>query len=395
MNILHAYKVSHAEIYGGIPEAIRILATAGRPAVTSRLLAARTLGLRRRFYFEGFSIQLTGSFGTMASTPVAPSYPFALAREAGSADVLALHVPFPLNDLGVWMGIPERTAMVVHWHAEVAGRRLLLQEAVNGLLRKTLARADRIVVSNEETLRSSDLLAPYLDKCAVVPFGVDTMFWGALGGDDRVEAEQLASLHPRLVLAVGRLVPYKGFDMLLEALTRIDASALIVGAGSQWGRLRRLAERRGLGERVVFTGAVPRERLRILLHAAKVFAFPSLTSAETFGIVQLEAMSAGLPIVNTSLPTGVPTVARHGLEALTVPPGDPAKLAEAIGQLLDAPDLAKNLGLAGRQRAVAEFDQRLFIDRMHELYAQSMVSRRSRARSSNGAVPKEGEFEIR
>jgi rhamnosyl/mannosyltransferase len=221
------------------------------------------------------------------------------------------------------------------------------------------------------------------------------MFWGALGGDDRVEAEQLASLHPRLVLAVGRLVPYKGFDMLLEALTRIDASALIVGAGSQWGRLRRLAERRGLGERVVFTGAVPRERLRILLHAAKVFAFPSLTSAETFGIVQLEAMSAGLPIVNTSLPTGVPTVARHGLEALTVPPGDPAKLAEAIGQLLDAPDLAKNLGLAGRQRAVAEFDQRLFIDRMHELYAQSMVSRRSRARSSNGAVPKEGEFEIR
>lgn len=303
---------------------------------------------------------------------------------------MALHCPFPLNDIGVWLGIPKRTALVVHWHAEILGRRLL-SRSFTGLVRRTLARADRIVVSTEKILESSRILAPYLGKCAVVPFGVDTAFWGLLGDSECAEVERLASVHPRLVLAVGRLVSYKGFDVLIEALTRIDATAIIVGAGPQANRLRRLIDVHGVASRVFLAGNVSRERLRILLHAARVFAFPSLTTAETFGIAQLEAMAAGLPIVNTALPSGVPTVARDGLEALTVPPGDPAKLAEALGRLLDVPSLAASLGSAGRKRVVAEFDQRLFIDRIHALYAESVFSRRPESSFSPIAL-KENEF---
>jgi rhamnosyl/mannosyltransferase len=178
------------------------------------------------------------------------------------------------------------------------------------------------------------------------------------------------------VVAVGRLVPYKGLDVLIEALAGLDATAMIVGDGAQAMRLRRLVVARGLADRVIFTGSISRERLRVLLHAARVFAFPSLTAKETFGIAQLEAMAAGLPIVNTALPSGVPTIARHGIEALTVPPGDPARLAEAIRHLLDSPGLAASLGRAGKARAMAEYDQSLFIDRMHALYAESLVARR-------------------
>ncbi len=376
MHILHAYKVCHSEIHGGIPEAIKILASARRPDSTSAIVAARLLGRGRLLDSEHVPIRLAGSFGTLASTPIAPTYPFVLAREARRADVVALHVPFPLNDIGVWFGIPERTALVVHWHAEILGRQLL-SRPLAGLLGATLARADRIIVSNERLLESSPILAPHLAKCAVVPFGVDTAYWGQLDGGERAEADRLASAHPRLVLAVGRLVAYKGFDVLVEALTRIDATAVVVGDGAQSSRLRRLIERRGMANRVLLFGSVSRERLQILLHAARVFAFPSVTAAETFGIAQLEAMAAALPVVNTALPSGVPTVARDGIEALTVPPGDPEKLAEAIGRLLDEPQLAASLGNAARQRAVAEFGQHEFVERVHAIYTNSLVARRS------------------
>jgi rhamnosyl/mannosyltransferase len=242
----------------------------------------------------------------------------------------------------------------------------------------TLARADRIVLSNNALLEQSVALVPHPAKCAVIPFGVDVAFWSGSDDQARAEADRISANHPRLVIAVGRLVPYKGFDVLIEALTRLEATAIIVGIGQQERRLRRLVERYGLTDRVFFTGTVSRERLRTLLRAARVFALPSLNTKETFGIAQLEAMAAGLPIVNTSVPSGPPSVARHGIEALTVSPGAPRELAEAIGLLLDSPTLAAQLGAGGKARA-AEYDQQTFIDRTYALYREAVAARGSAA----------------
>ena len=224
----------------------------------------------------------------------------------------------------------------------------------------------------------------------MIPFGVDTAFWGMPGDGERDEVDKIISAHPRLVLAVGRLVSYKGFNVLVEALARIDASAIIVGADLEAGRLRRLIASYGIADRMSLTGSVSRERLRVLLHAARVFAFPSVTTAETFGIAQIEAMAAGLPIVNTALTSGVPTVARHGIEALPCRRGDAAKLAEAIDHLLVMPHHAAALGRAGKQRAIAEFDQSPFIDRVHAVYAESVFMRREQTRGASGGMAMRG-----
>jgi glycosyltransferase involved in cell wall biosynthesis len=393
VRVVHAYKVSHVELYGGIPEVIRILTSSRRQGITSRILAARSRGFNHRLVCEDVPIRLTASFGNLASMPCAPSYPFALAREARQADVVALHAPFPLNDIGVLLGIPRHTALVIHWHADIIGRRILAR-SIRGLLRRTLNRADRIVVSHSRILKGSHLLAPYLGKCSVIPFGVDTAFWNRLGDQQQAEVERVKLGHPRLVLAVGRLVPYKGFDVLIEALSHIDATAIIVGTGNQSSRLQHLIALHGMRDRVFLVGNVSRERLRILLHAARVFAFPSLSSAETFGIAQLEAMATGCPIVNTALPSGVPAVARDGIEALTVPPGDSTKLAAAIGCLLDSPKLAESLGCAGQRRAAVEFDERMFIDRMQQLYVQSVFSRREIQFSADSIDRYQAEYEF-
>ena len=141
----------------------------------------------------------------------------------------------------------------------------------------------------------------------------------------RSDAEQ-----PRHIVALGRLVGYKGYDVLVRAMQTIDGYATIIGEGPLLAELQQLAIRLGVSDRIRFAGRLTRSEIKQLFCSAQVFAFPSVTEAEAFGIVQIEAMAAGLPIVNTQLATTVPLVARHDTEALTVPPNDPHALSQAL-----------------------------------------------------------------
>ena len=114
-----------------------------------------------------------------------------------------------------------------------------------------------------------------------------------------------------MILAIGRLVPYKGFASLLQALRGLAGEAVIIGEGPLLQDLRKLALELGVSDRVTFKGRLEPGEIKTHLHAARVLAFPSTTAAEAFGLVQLEAMASGLPIVNTTLPTAVPKIARH------------------------------------------------------------------------------------
>jgi rhamnosyl/mannosyltransferase len=387
LRVLHAYKVFPPDIVGGITEVIAYIAEGMAPRHESSLLVARSRGWGRRYTFSTIPVEALFSFGTLLSTPIAPSFPFVLARRSRQAALVALHQPFPLNDIGVALGLPRETALVVHWHGEIVRQRSLTG-LVAPFIRRTLARAQRIVVSHPTLIGASPFLTAYGEKCAVVPYGVDVPYWAELDGAQRRRVEDLRFQYPRLVLATGRLVPYKGFDVLIEALRCIDATAIIVGEGPLRPDLLRLAQQRGVAERLILAGRLSRDDLKVHLHAARLYAFPSVGAAEAFGIVQIEAMAVGLPIVNTSLPTGVPHVARHGLEALTVPPNDPAALAAAIAQLLDDPTLAQRLGAAGRRRATAEYDLQNFIKRIEDVYDQAVRAVASRQSGSARAFAK-------
>jgi glycosyltransferase involved in cell wall biosynthesis len=152
----------------------------------------------------------------------------------------------------------------------------------------------------------------------------------------------------RVVAAAGRLVYYKGFDYLIRAIAAVDAHLVILGDGPLRGELQALAKRAGVADRVAFPGSVP--DLAPYYHAADVFALPAVARSEAFGLVQLEAMAAGLPVVNTRLESGVPFVSRDGETGITVPPADAAALAGALGLLLDSPALRERYGQAARRR---------------------------------------------
>jgi glycosyltransferase involved in cell wall biosynthesis len=369
--VLHIYKIYKPEADGGVPAVISVLGALADPAIENEILTARRRGWFQRRMDGTTPVTAVTSLGEISSLPVAPSFPFWVTSRARKNDVIVHHVPFPLTDLAIALfGLPKRTALVVYWHAEIAGRSLI-KRLLAPVLRRALARADAIIVSDRVMVENSPLLRPVAAKCIAIPYGIDTAYWRKLDEEADKAVADLRRAHPRLIVALGRLVPYKGYEVLLHAMARVpDAHLIIIGDGPLRDKLTNLAQELGITGHISFAGRLPRDEAKTIMHAANVFVLPSNTIAEAFGLAQVEAMAAGRPVVNTDLPTTVPKIARHNREGLTVPPNDAAALAAALQTLLDDRALAARLGQAAQARAVSEYDQEVFVRRVENLYQE-------------------------
>jgi rhamnosyl/mannosyltransferase len=348
-----------------------MLASGLGPEFETQILVARQRGFGSSDMVDGVPVCRLGSFGTVWSLPLAPTYPFMMARKLKDVDLVAIHVPFPLADLGLRIYAPRNKAVVVHWHSEIVAQRRITT-VLDHFINHTLDRADKIVASSDVLVKESPYLRERSEKCQIIPFGIDIPFWEAVPRNDLTEVGRIKELCPNLVVSVGRLVDYKGFDVLVDAVSKIDCQLIIFGSGKNYEMLQKKIRSLGMAERINVIQKQSREEIRKYLHAAKIFVLPSVEVSETFGIVQLEAMAAGLPVVNTALATAVPTVARHGLEALTVPANDAQALGQAIEQLLGDDALRTRLGLAARSRVRTTYDMVEFKAGIAQIYREAV-----------------------
>ncbi len=336
----------------------------GRPAITQQ---------------DGVRLRFVPSFGTWWSVPVAPGYPVALAQElALSPDVLHLHAPFPLGVISLLACTARRPRppVVITWHSDIIRQRAALA-VYAPFERHLLARASAVIVPTERHVGASRFLPAVAEKCRVVPFGIDAARFqtlAAIEGGRRLRQQHGSE---RIVLFVGRLVYYKGLPCLIQAMRHINATLLIAGDGRDRAALQRLVRRAGLAGRVRFLGMVTEAELPALYHACDVFVLPSVAPSEGFGIVQLEAMAAGRPVVSTALPTGVATVNVHGQTGLVVPPADAGALAEALQALLDQPNLAQTLGRQARQRVLERYTLPQMVEGTLAVYREAIAPHRS------------------
>jgi rhamnosyl/mannosyltransferase len=273
-----------------------------------------------------------------------------------------IHTPNPGAALAFFMSGHSGKLVITH-HADTLGRKLL-RRLSDPIVNRLMKRASRILVTSSRYLDSSSELAAFRHKCDIVPLGIDTRLAAAA---DLAEVQILRQQFPDgMVLAVGRLVPYKGFDILIRAMKRIDAKLLLIGTGPLDEELRQLAISEGVGEKVLMPGRV--DDIRPYFAAASIFVLPSVTRAEAFGIVQMEAMAAGTPVINTNIDSGVPEVSIHGQTGITVPPGDVSALSNAMQMLLDQNDLRDRLGRAAKVRVNAEYTADLMCTRTMRIY---------------------------
>jgi rhamnosyl/mannosyltransferase len=363
MKVLHVGKY-YPPVRGGMERVLQLLCEGERRQVDSRVLVAGTGRTTVHEVRNGVPVARAGSLATIGSVALSPVLPLELFRTR--RDITVLHEPNPVALVSDCVTV-GRGPLVVYFHSEVVRAEWKYALLYRPLLRRVLDRAARIIVASPSMAESAEQLAAYRHKCVVIPYGIDTAPLAATPAVRARAATLRGGLGEPLVLFTGRLVPYKGVDVLLRAMATIDARLVVVGDGPMRGALEEQA-RATCGGRVRFAGSVGDEELTALYHACDVFVLPSVTRAEAFGMVQIEAMACGKPVVSTSVPSGVPWVNQHQKTGLIVPPADADALAGAIRCLLGDPSLRARLGEGGRCRVACEFTAVRMAERTVALY---------------------------
>ncbi len=341
---------------GGVEHVVQVLAEGLRGVSRMRVLVCNTSPTTERTEVNGVPVTRAASFGRMYSMPLSGRFFREFRRECQSADIVHLHVPFPLGDLAALL-FRRRGTLIIWWHSDVIRQRVFARFWAP-ITRRVLRRADRIIVATPNHLLYTAALAEVRDKCVVIPFGIDTKRY-ELTDATRTKAVAIRKRYgtPQ-ALFVGRLVYYKGVDVLLRAMVEVNGHLLIVGHGAKEAQLKTLMTTLGLEQKVTFLGAVADQNLAAYFHACDVFVLPSTAPSEAFGLVQLEAMACGKPVINTRLESGVPWVSVDGETGLTVSPGEPAPLADAINTLFtdDAKRKLYGRNALARVRAYCDID---------------------------------------
>lgn len=345
---------------GGMETHLRTLCAGLKNSVDLKVIVANDHRCTEEAVLEGVSVIRLSTILSVASTPICPLIARKI-REA-KADLVHIHLPNPWAVLG-YMLSGHRGSLVVTWHSDVI-RQKALGRAFEVLSRRFMQRCQAIIATSNNYLESSPTLSKHMARCFVIPFGISTR---ELWQRDINAINWIRQRYgPRIVLSAGRLVYYKGIEYLIRAMKSVRAMLLIVGDGPLRHKLEQEAKANFVWDRVHFLGSV--DDLTSFYHACDIFALPSIARSEAFGIVQLEAMACGKPVVNTLLPSGVPFVSLDGLTGITVPPGSTEEIAYALNRLLQDKELRLKYGKAALNRVQAEFTVAKMLRRTLEVY---------------------------
>jgi rhamnosyl/mannosyltransferase len=370
VKVLHLGKF---ETLGGIERHVKTLArglvATGEVEVVNLVSADAPKSYEHADY--GYPTIAVPCHGTVASVAISPSLPLVARRlhaEHGF-DIVHLHFPEPVGHLTALV-LPRSVRRVISWHSDIIRQRKAL--ALYGpFLRNFVSGVDGLIGATPQHLNVSAQMpaAPPGQVRRVVPYGFDPgqMTWSERARGKKAELLEFAAGRA-VVFTVGRHVYYKGLDVLLRAMAGIDALLIIGGTGPLTADLKRQAEASGLHDRVLFAGYIPDEELIAYYDACDVFTMPSTDRSEAFGLVQLEAMHFGKPVVSTRLGTGVEFVNVEDETGLLVPPGDAAALRSAIQLLLADAGLRRRMGDAGRSRVAGTFSVAQMVQGTLEVY---------------------------
>ena len=371
LQVVHVGKF-YPPVRGGMERVLESLCEGSADRVESRVIVCSTTRRTVREELHGVGVTRVATIGAAGSVPIAPSFPAELRRARG--DLMVVHEPNPWALLSFAIARPA-LPVAVWFHSEVVRPRLQYSLFYHPVARPVYARARRIIVSSPLLAEHAGALAPYRDRVRVIPFGIDASRWDTTPVICARATTIRAGTGSRpLILFAGRMVPYKGVGVLLRAMVGLDASAVLVGDGPLLAEWTALARELQLTDRVRFAGDVTHDELVALYHACDAFVLPSVTRAEAFGYVQLEAMACGKPVVSTRLPSGVPWVNRHGETGLTVPPGDVDALRRALAELGRDASLRARFGSAGRRRVESEFTMEIMRSAAAAVYREAVDS---------------------
>ena len=262
-----------------------------------------------------------------AATMISPAMVFILRKMQRQYDIIHVHHPDPMACLALFLS-GYKGRVILHWHSDILKQQFLLK-LYKPLQQWLIRRADLIIGTSPVYLAESPFLQKVQEKTVCLPIGIAPV------KQDLKKTEEIRERYrgKKIVFSLGRLVPYKGYRYLINAAKYLDESYVILigGTGPLKDDLQKEIEEQNLSEKVFLAGRISDEELSGYYGACDVFCLSSIQKTEAFGIVQIEAMSCGKPVIATNIPhSGVAWVNAHGISGLNVNPEDAHRLAEAI-----------------------------------------------------------------
>lgn len=306
------------------------------------------------------------TFGKLASTAIAPQMIFKLRKIIEYYDIIHIHLPDPMANLALFCANHKDKKIIIHWHSDIIKQKFLLKFYAP-LQNWLLKRADAIIATTQQYADFSPTLKPFRQKIVVIPIGIDSL----LESQQSAESVELRQ-NKKTIFALGRLVKYKGFEYLVESMRYLpDFKLYIAGNGIELMNLK--AQIKALSavdsdieNRIFFLGKVDECTKRAHFNNDSIFVLPSITRNEAFGVVQLEAMSAKMPIIATDIEgSGVSFVNLHNESGLIVPPGNAKAIADAILRIME--DYSR-FSEGAQKRYLAHFTKDKMIDKIIDLY---------------------------
>jgi glycosyltransferase involved in cell wall biosynthesis len=293
-------------------------------------------------------------------------------------DIVHLHTPNPTM-LFAWLSYcltnqlqgKHPIPIIITHHSDIVKQRIL-KYVIRPVEYITYKQAIFILTDSENYIEGSKFLQSF-KKVKVLPLGLDCSPYRYPSAIAQKYAANLRAEHGDIIwVSVARLVYYKGLHIAIKALAFTSGKLLIVGVGALEQELKALVKEYNLEDRVVWLGKLSPDQLVGVYHAATALWFPSNARSEGYGLVQVEAMASGCPVINADIPcSGVTWVSRHDQEGLTIPLNDHLALAKAAKRLLDEPILRDRLVQAAQNR-LQEFDHITMARRSLEIYSHAL-----------------------
>lgn len=367
MKILHVGKF-FAPIEGGI-ESINKVVVDSLKGNSQRIISFNNHNKSIEEDIENISVIRAASMGIFASQPVSLRYYRELKREIKlfNPDIIHFHYPNPLGAIYLLLVNIKKSKLIVHWHSDIVAQKLLYK-LIKPFETKLLKKASVVIATSPKYRDSSDVLQKVKDKIVVIPCSIDESKFQEKDEDKAIINRIKESYDNKpIVFFIGRHVEYKGIRYLLEAEKDVKSDCVFLIAGS--GPLTEELHSSFSSERVHWLGRLSDEDMKMYMKASSIFAFPSITKNEAFGVALAEAMYCKCaPITFTVEGSGVNWVSLNNVTGIEVPNMNSKAFAKAIDEMIDNSAKRKSFAENAKQRVIDMFTTKVVKDQYINLY---------------------------
>lgn len=365
--ILHISKYYYPYI-GGVEVVAQYLAE-GMNGYNNTVLCFNANKENKSEFVNGIKVYRSGSILKLAKQSISFSYYFLLKKilKECRPDFVHVHCPNPFIYPLLLLLLPDDLKLILHWHLDIVSQKRIYP-FIKWIEEKLLQRADLILVTSPNYKEFSKPLYPFTDKVRILQNAIIPERFALQSSDlFMIDLIKQKYMNKKIIFFVGRHVEYKGLKYLIDAEKYIRNDCHIVIAGE--GPLTAELMNRSNSDRISFIGRINDNELKSYLYASAIFAFPSITKNEAFGLALAEAMYCKcVPVTFYIEGSGVNWVSLDKVTGIEVPCICEKKYAEALDFLLENDNLRVQYGIAAHERVIDMFTLDKEIELALELY---------------------------